>query len=90
MLENRILESKRLAAWPGGKVSRLPVIRRLPSLLLHTLVVGSVILIWACFSPGTTLFWGGILVAAGYVSIGVIEARYSPILITPLSFYFLW
>lgn len=54
------------------------------------LVAGSVLLIWGFFSPATTLLWGGIVVVVGYVAIGVIEARYSPILITPLSFYFLW
>lgn len=58
--------------------------------MIHTVVVGSVILIGCCFPPANTLLWGGVLVAAGYVSIGVIESRYSPIFLTPLSFYFLW
>lgn len=90
MFESRIPMSSQLAAGQWHTPIKQQVTRGLSSLLIHILVVGSVILIWSCFSPETALFWGGILVAAGYIAIGIIEARYSPIFITPLSFYFLW
>ncbi len=90
MFENRIPKRCPFTATPVHRLNQSSATRRLPSLSIHTLVVGSVILIWCCFPPATTLLWGGVLVAAGYVAIGVIETRYSPILITPLSFYFLW
>jgi len=58
--------------------------------LIHCGVVVMVLGSWFFFSPVTTLFWGGILVAAGYVSIAVIETRRSPLRISPLSVYFFW
>ena len=40
--------------------------------------------------PRFTLLFGGVLVFVTYIHIGLREARKSPVLLTPLSFFFFW
>lgn len=90
MIEKNYAERYRQPLVRGNLSIESRLVRQIPPLLIHGVTVGLVICSWYFFPPVTTLFWGGILVAVSYLSIGTLETRHSPIRISPLSAYFFW
>ena len=56
----------------------------------HAGVVGAVALTLLAKNPAVTLISGGALITPLYLWLGVHESRRAPLIISPLSFYFVW
>jgi len=87
--------AERLATADAGsstsRPKRVTILWRYGDVAVHLALVGVVAGTWRYSEdPLLTLYLGGFLVAPVYLGLTAFEMRRSPVLVSPLSFYFFW